>query len=76
MTETRSLDELRKKAHRINCDLSEEDYTPREIEVIGYYLHRIAASYLSYLTHRELEETIQEGGELTTEELPKSYKLS
>lgn len=52
-----TLDELRKKAHMINCDLSEEEYTVREIEIIGYYLHRIAASYLSHQTHIELEET-------------------
>ena len=57
MTETHSLDELRKKAHRINCDLSEEDYAAREIEIIGYYLHRIAASYLSHQTHKELEKS-------------------
>jgi hypothetical protein len=31
MPETHSLDELRKKAHMINCELSEENYGPREI---------------------------------------------
>ena len=57
MTEPHSADDLRKKAHEINCELSEQDFSPREIEIIGYYLNRIAASYLSYLTHRELAET-------------------
>ena len=74
MPETHSLDELRKKAHRINCELSEEDYTPREIEIIGYYLHRIAASYLSFLTHREIEEASKGAEELTPESPPESYK--
>ena len=60
MTETRSLEEIRKKAHEINCDLTEEGYTVREIEVIGYYLNRIAASYLSHHTHKEIEETEEE----------------
>jgi hypothetical protein len=72
--EVRSLDELRKKAHSINCDLSENDYTPREIEIIGYYLNRIAASYLSYFTHREYEETAKEDKKLTPEFPPKKYK--
>ena len=63
MTETHSLSDLRKKAHSINCELSEEDYDPREIEVIGYYLHRIAASYLSYLTHKEIQESEKKNGE-------------
>jgi hypothetical protein len=54
VTENHSLDELRKKAHEINCQLADDDYDPREIEVIGYYLKRIAASYLSYFTHKEL----------------------
>lgn len=63
MPDIHSLDELRKKAHIINCDLSEENYGPREIEIIGYYLKRIAASYLSYLTHRDLEETAKKSGE-------------
>ena len=57
MAESHSADDLRKKAHEINCELSEQDYSPREIEIIGYYLNRIAASYLSYLTHKELAET-------------------
>lgn len=63
MPETHSLDELRKKAHMINCELSEENYGPREIEIIGYYLKRIAASYLSYLTHKELQESAEQTGE-------------
>jgi len=74
MTESRSLDELRKIAHSINCELTEGDYTPREIEIIGYYLHRIAASYLSYFTHKEFEETEKESEELTPESTPKNYK--
>jgi len=71
MTECRSVDELRKKAHKINCDLVDEDYTPREIEIVGYYLMRIAASYLSHQTHRELSKVEE------TEELPpeKRYEL-
>ena len=71
MLEDRSLDELRKEAHSINCDLSDENYTPREIEIIGYYLHRIAASYLSYFTHKEFEKTAKDGKELKTEVQPK-----
>jgi len=53
-----SLDEIRSKAHDINCELSDEGFTPREIEIIGYYLNRIAASYLSYFTHQEYERTL------------------
>jgi len=58
MAKENSLDELRKKAHDLNCQLFEEDYAPREIEIVGYYLHRIAASYLSYFTHKEYDKTI------------------
>ena len=65
--EPHSLDELRKKAHSMNCQLTEEDYTPREIEIIGYYLHRIAASYLSYFTHKEFEKSEKEYKELAAE---------
>jgi len=72
MTGIHSLDELRKKAHKINCDLSEEGYDPREIEIIGYYLKRIAASYLSYLTHKELNEAAEEGREFALEK-PNNY---
>ena len=58
MEKERSLEEIRKKAHEINCKLFEEGYSPREIEIIGYYLHRIAASYLSFFTHKEYEKTL------------------
>ena len=57
MSGKHSLDELRQKSHKINCDLTEEGYTAREIEIIGYYLNRIAASYLSYFTHKEIKKT-------------------
>ena len=60
MAKDHSLDELRKKAHDLNCQLFEEDYSPREIEIVGYYLHRIAASYLSYFTHKEYDKTIKD----------------
>ena len=60
----RTLNELRKKAHELNCNLAEEDFDPREIEIIGYYLTRIAASYLSYFTHKELGES-EETGKIT-----------
>jgi len=60
MIGNRSLEEIRKKAHQINCELTEEEFTAREIEIVGYYLHRIAASYLSHQTHKELEETEEE----------------
>ena len=72
MTENRSVNELRKKAHSINCDLVEEDYDPREIEIIGYYLKRIAASYLSYYTHQELAKTEEETEEVSPK---KHYEL-
>ncbi|MEM0492926.1 MAG: hypothetical protein QXS02_03080 [Candidatus Thermoplasmatota archaeon] len=58
MRNERPLEELRMKAHGINCELSEAGYTPRDIEIIGYYLNRIAASYLSYLTHKEYGEVL------------------
>ena len=73
MAETHLLDELCKKAHSINCDLVDEDYTPREIEIIGYYLKRIAASYLSFHTHQELVKAEEEPGEISPE---KSYELT
>lgn len=57
MVEQNSLDDLRKKAHAINCDLAEENFSVREIELIGYYINRIAASYLSHSTHKELEKS-------------------
>ncbi len=71
MEENHSLDELRKKAHSMNCDLSEEKFSPREIEIIGYYLHRIAASYMSYFTHKELSESTKEYNEITSKPLQK-----
>ena len=72
--EVRSVDDLRKKAHSINCNLSEEDFTPREIEIIGYYLNRIAASYLSYFTHREIEKTSKEDKKIKPGQSPKDQK--
>jgi hypothetical protein len=54
MSENYSLDDLRKKAHEINYVLSDENFLPRYIEIIGYYLRRIVTSYLSYETHRVL----------------------
>lgn len=74
MSEGYSLDDLRKKAHEINCKLSEENYTPREIEIVGYYVKRIAASYLSYHTHKELEAAEEEYGELKIESSPERYR--
>ena len=74
MTEDRSLADLRKKAHRINCDLSDEDYDPREIEIIGYYLHRIASSYLSHQTHKELAKSEKENGELKKNSVLANYE--
>jgi len=59
MEKNHSLDEIRKKAHSLNVRLYEEGWTPREIEIVGYYLKRIAASYLSYFTHKEYEKTIE-----------------
>ena len=59
MENDRSLEDLRKKAHSLNCALFDEDYSPREIEIVGYYLHRIAASYMSYFTHKEYDKTIK-----------------
>jgi len=72
MTTDRTLNELRKKAHELNCNLTEEDYDPREIEIIGYYLKRIAASYLSYFTHKELAEA-EETGNVIKETVDKKY---
>ena len=60
MAKAHSLGELRKRAHALNCQLFEEDYSPREIEIVGYYLHRIAASYLSYFTHKEYDKTMKD----------------
>ena len=60
MTDKHAFEDIRKKAHQINCDLTEEGFTVREIEILGYYLNRIAASYLSHQTHKELEKTEEE----------------
>ncbi len=60
MEENHNLEEIRKKAHSLNCQLFEEGFSPRDIEIIGYYLNRIAASYLSYFTHKEFEDTFKE----------------
>ena len=65
MATSHTLDDLRKIAHKINCDLVDDDYDPREIEVIGYYLKRIAASYLSYHTHKELEKAEEDSHEVS-----------
>jgi hypothetical protein len=65
MAEFRSLDELRTKAHKINCVLVDEDYDSREIE-------RIAASYLSYHTHKELADSEKENVELSSD---RQYEL-
>ena len=58
MAKEHSLEDLRKRAHVLNCQLFEEDYSAREIEIVGHYLHRIAASYLSYFTHKEYEKNL------------------
>ena len=72
ITIDRTLNELRKKAHELNCNSTEEGYNPREIEIIGYYLKRIAASYLSYFMHKELGE-VEETGEIIKELIGKKY---
>ncbi|MCK5262021.1 MAG: hypothetical protein KAJ44_07545 [Thermoplasmatales archaeon] len=58
MAEDHSLEEIRNKAHSINSQLSDEGFSPRDIEIVGYYLNRIAASYLSYFTHKEYESAM------------------
>lgn len=73
MAKDRKLEEIRKKAHSLNCTLYEQGFTPREIEIVGYYLNRIAASYLSYFTHKEYEKTIDEEA-LLEETSKKQYK--
>ncbi len=70
MDKERSLEEIRKKAHSINCQLYEEGFTPREIEILGYYLGRIAASYLSFFTHQEYEKTFSEETEKEKKQAP------
>lgn len=69
MENERPLEVIRKKAHEINCQLYEQGYSPREIEILGYYLNRIAASYLSYFTHKEYEKTFTD--ETETQKDPK-----
>jgi len=63
MVKEHTLEEIRMKAHSINCELFEEDFSPRDIEIIGYYLNRIAASYLSYFTHKDYEKTLKKESE-------------
>ena len=60
MSKEKTIEDIRLRAHKINCELSDEGYSPRDIEIVGYYLNRIAASYLSYFTHKEYEKTISE----------------
>ncbi len=67
-----TLEDIRKKAHTINCQLFEEGFSPREIEIVGYYLKRIAASYLSYFTHKEYDKSL--GTEPITDEAKEEYK--
>ena len=76
MTADRSLDEIRKKAHEINYELSEEGYEPRDIEIIGYYIKRIAASYLSFFTHKEIAEAEEETGKISPMKVYKNHKES
>ena len=60
MEKEHTIEDIRKKAHLVNCELYEEGYSPREIEILGYYLNRIAASYLSYFTHKDYDKTFAE----------------
>lgn len=60
MEKDHTIEEIRKKAHEVNCQLYEAGFSPREIEILGYYLQRIAASYLSYFTHKEYDKTFGE----------------
>jgi len=75
MEKEHTLEEIRKKAHEVNCTLYEEGYSPREIEVLGYYLHRIAASYLSYFTHKEYDKTFGEETEQKKNTQPPYHEL-
>jgi len=68
-----TIDELRKKAHEINYNLFKDEYGPREIEIIGYYINRIAASYLSYHVHKELDET-EKNGEISFGKKQEKYE--
>ncbi|MBN1280191.1 MAG: hypothetical protein JXA00_00930 [Candidatus Thermoplasmatota archaeon] len=69
MEKDHTLEEIRKKAHAVNCQLYEEGFSPREIEILGYYLNRISASYLSYFTHKEYEKTFKKEAEEKQSEL-------
>jgi len=62
-----------KKAHELNCNLTEEGYNPREIEIIGYYLKKIVVKYLSYFTHKELSE-IEETGKVIKKTVEKNTR--
>jgi hypothetical protein len=73
MTEKHTVEDIKNKAHSLNCQLYEDGYSPRDIEIIGYYLNRIAASYLSYFTHKEYEETFQKEVDLD-KEAKETYK--
>ena len=68
MGKEHSLEDIRLKAHQMNCQLYEEGFTPREIEIIGYYLNRIAASYLSYFTHKDYDKKLKGVSSEETEE--------
>jgi len=68
MEKEHTIEDIRKKAHAVNCQLYKEGYTPREIEILGYYLNRIAARYLSYFTHKEYEKTFEKDSWETDEE--------
>lgn len=57
MEKEHAIEEIRKKANEVNCQLYEAGFSPREIEILGYYLQRIAASYL---THKEYDKTFGE----------------
>ena len=73
MTKIRNVEEIRLKAHKINCELSDEGFSPRDIEIIGYYLNRIAASYLSYFTHKEYGKEIKEESLDTPDKATEKY---
>ena len=68
MEKQHTLEEIRTKAHSINCNLAEEGFSARDIEIIGYYLNRIAASYLSYFTHKEYDKTLDSNSEEDSQE--------
>ena len=75
MEKEHAIEDIRKKAHEVNCRLYEEGYSPREIEVLGYYLNRIAASYLSYFTHKEYDKTFAEETEKEKDPAAKYHHL-